>query len=365
MWDLPGQDQAVAALARATANNDLGHAWAFVGPRGVGQEHAARVFAALVNEVQPGTPTWDRFMRGTHPAITTFAPVGAHHLKGEVNDTWLKAAYQTLMEGSIKVLYIREADRMNPDAANAFLKTLEEPPAGTIWILEIANSQAVPDTIMSRCRQVRFAPWPVAQLAAMIPDHPDQALVLALAEGAPDRLRTYQDPAALAEYREARTWVPDLLDRGPAMAMLATHRLSIAIKRRGEQIEQAEKDALAELSAAYERVPPNVQKSLETQFKRLVRAERVATIQDALDACSGYLRDVIAVATNPQAPLRNPDCRDRLIADAQRISIAAAVVISERIQRCRDALEVNAVWDLAVQAMLLEAHTACIVHPVR
>lgn len=363
-WELPGQDHAIASLSSALNQGDYGHAWAFVGPQGVGQERAARLFAAAANGALDDPAELDRFLRGTHPAITSFSPVGANHRKSDVSDTWLPAANQTLIEGEVKVLHIRQAERMNVEAANAFLKTLEEPPIGTVWILEIANEQAIPDTIMSRCRRVRFSPWSAEHLAGLIPDHPDQALLIALAEGAPDRIAALSSPEALAEYRQARTWVPDLLDRGPGMALMATHALKAAIKRRGEAIEAEGKAAIAQLQEAYEKAPPALVKNLDNQYKRLVRAERTATIQDALDACTGYLRDIIAVATNPNAPLRNVDARDRLQADTTRISIPAALIICDKIQKTRDALEVNVSWELAVQALLLQAHTACVTNRV-
>ena len=364
-WELPGQDHAITALSSAIEQKDYGHAWAFVGPQGVGQERAARLFAAAANGALGDPDALDRFLRGTHPAITSFSPIGANHRKSDVSDNWLPAANQTLLEGTVKVLHIRQAERMNVDAANAFLKTLEEPPAGTVWILEIANEQAIPDTIMSRCRRVRFSPWTAQHLATLIPNHPDQALLIALAEGAPDRVHALANPEALAEYRQARTWVPDLLDRGPAMALMATHALKAAIKRRGDAIETEGKAAIAQLQEAYDKAPPALVKNLDTQYKRLARAERTATIQDALDACTGYMRDIIAATTNPQAPLRNLDARDRILADTTRISIPAALTICDHIQKTRDALEVNVAWELAVQALLLQAHTACLVQRAR
>lgn len=363
-WQLPGQEHATSALASAFAQGDYGHAWAFVGPQGVGQERAARIFAAIANGASDDPDEWDRFMRGTHPAITTFTPIGAHHLKTDVSDTWLPAANQTLIEGSVKVLHIRQAERMNMEAANAFLKTLEEPPEGTVWILDIANEQAIPDTIMSRCRRVRFSPWQGEHLAKLIPDHPDQALLITLAEGAPDRIHALSSEEALAEYRQARTWVPDMLDKGPGMALMATHGLKAAMNRRVAQIQQAGKEASAQIQAAYEKAPPQVLKAVEVQYKRLERAEKTATVQEALDACTGYLRDVIAVNGDPNAPLRNLDVRERILGDATRISVSAALDICDRIQKTRDALEVNVAWELAIQALLLQAHTACIVHRV-
>jgi DNA polymerase III subunit delta' len=77
----------------------------------------------------------------------------------DVREGWLPAASRTAAEGGWKVLRVVDADRMNEAAANAFLKVLEEPPARTVWILDLADPDELPDTILSRCRAVRFVAW--------------------------------------------------------------------------------------------------------------------------------------------------------------------------------------------------------------
>src|SRR5690606_14234068 len=102
-----------------------------------------------------------------HPAYREFVPVGAFHRKDDVHGQWLEAANSTVKEGHVKVLRVVAADRMNDNAANAFLKALEEPPPGTVWILDLVDPEEVPDTILSRCRVVTFAPWTAAQLGEL------------------------------------------------------------------------------------------------------------------------------------------------------------------------------------------------------
>src|SRR5688572_24441877 len=144
VWDVPGQDHAVAVLRAAVERDEVAHAWAFVGPAGVGQEAATRWLAAALNcgSFTPPCGACDicrRCLSGVYPALAEFAPVGAFHRKDEVLERWLRTAFRTLSEGRTKVLRIIDADRMNDSAANAFLKGLEEPPANTVWILDIAD----------------------------------------------------------------------------------------------------------------------------------------------------------------------------------------------------------------------------------
>src|SRR3989304_5066446 len=67
--------------------------------------------------------------------------------------------------GKYRVVVIREAERMTAEASNAFLKTLEEPPAGNVLVLQAADLSQLMPTIVSRCQMVRFQPIPVPLVA--------------------------------------------------------------------------------------------------------------------------------------------------------------------------------------------------------
>ncbi|HUH08196.1 MAG TPA: hypothetical protein VML96_10380, partial [Egibacteraceae bacterium] len=170
-WAIPGQLRATQALRSAFERGEVSHAWAFVGPPGVGQQQAARTLAAALNCAEPLPPcgecsSCDRCARGAHPAYWEFAPVGAAHRVADVRDQWLPIAFRTAVDAAWKVLRIIDADRLNESAANAFLQGLEEPPARTVWILEMADPDELPDTILSRCRLVRFSAWGPSELDA-------------------------------------------------------------------------------------------------------------------------------------------------------------------------------------------------------
>ena len=164
IWNVPGQRHPADALRDAVAADRVGHAWAVVGPTGVGQQELARSPAAALNcTVAPtgcgACSSCARSLRGAHPAYWEFAPVGAVHGVGGVGASWTHVASRTAAEGRYKVLRIIDADRMNEAAANAFLKMLEEPPPRTVWLIELADPDELPDTILSRFREVRVSPW--------------------------------------------------------------------------------------------------------------------------------------------------------------------------------------------------------------
>ncbi len=362
MWDIPAQRRAAEVLSGAVTRDDIGHAWAFVGPPDVGQTEVARAFAADANGALGDEVLTGRFLRGAHPAYREFTPVGAFHRKEDVRSLWLDAANQTIKEGRVKVLRIVAADRMNPEAANAFLKALEEPPPGTVWILDLADPAELPDTILSRCRVVTFAAWNAAQLSELAASLDltgvDAQLAVRAAMGSPTVLRRLADPTALADYRAHREWLVRVRADGPGFALLASRALKDEIGRRVKAIE-AEGDAqLEQLTALYGDQPPRpVLKDLEERYKRLARAEQTATVQQALDDVVGWCRDALVVGGGGGADaVRNVDALDALSEQAEAVSAGALLDICDAALHVRESIEVNVRWDLAVEAFILGAH---------
>jgi len=213
---LRGHDRAVATLRRSLEQGRLPHAFLFVGPEGIGKlAFALKLAQTLLCERVPeaemdpcgACPGCVQAVAGTHPDLLRVArPEDRHELPIRVIrdlclDLGLKPA-----RGRRKVAIVDDADDMNDEAANAFLKTLEEPPEGSTLILVGTSPEAQLDTILSRCRVLRFDPLPEAELAAVllergVVDSPDAAARLAqLAEGSVARARGLADPA-LADFR--------------------------------------------------------------------------------------------------------------------------------------------------------------------
>lgn len=203
MAEVTGQAAAAESLRRALANDEVGHAFLFVGPEGVGQRGLVRLLAAGLNcsDLDHGRPcgTCDscaRVQRGTHGAVVRFEPVGADYLVDEVRDDWGPVASRTVADGHRRVIHIVAADRMNEATQNAFLKFLEEPPPSTVWVLDAQSTAPLLDTIISRCRRLDLRAWSSVDLRtraqALGVDDPERARVLArAAQGSPTRLAEF------------------------------------------------------------------------------------------------------------------------------------------------------------------------------
>jgi DNA polymerase-3 subunit delta' len=200
-----GQEKAVSILTRAIENDKLANSYLFFGPDGVGKYTAALYFGMAINchskqdHIPCGVcPSCKKFLSHTHPdSIYIFpSPKLDISVDGEIKSNKVLKEYEDYIEnkketpwkdfafssgtsiriesirmlehrinlspneGIFKIYIIEDADQMTTQAANAFLKTLEEPPTDTILILTTSRPNSLLPTIISRCQQVPFRSLP-------------------------------------------------------------------------------------------------------------------------------------------------------------------------------------------------------------
>ena len=185
------QPQAVDQLRHALSTGHVAHAYAFVGPAGSGRKAAAQAFAAaLVSRERPAGARGaaERIARGAHPDVHLVEPTppesnpkGALALRVDSIRELERLAALRPLEAPVKVFIVDGADSMTLATPQAFLKTLEEPPAGTVIILILARPRALPPTVLSRCQIVRFLPATPEGALALLPEGRGEARDAALA----------------------------------------------------------------------------------------------------------------------------------------------------------------------------------------
>jgi len=167
--EIYGHEKPIAILQGAMAGGRIAHAYLFYGMEGIGKRTTAVLFAQALN-CEGEAPPCDtcrscrKAQRKTHPDIVTIPAEGQFIKIGAVKELQEEMKFRP-REGRRRVFILPEADRMNAPAANALLKTLEEPSSGNILLLTTARPHALPMTILSRCQHLRFTPLPREEVA--------------------------------------------------------------------------------------------------------------------------------------------------------------------------------------------------------
>jgi DNA polymerase III subunit delta' len=182
--DIIGHRRVVSLLSRAIARETLPPALLLAGPAGVGKRRTALALAETINCLKPMArgdlerdacgqcASCKRIARGVHPDVIVLEPGDMGSIKIEqVRDVVDRAGYRPF-EGRRRVVIVDEADALVAGAQNALLKTLEEPPSASVFVLVSSMPDALLPTVLSRCPRLRFGPLSAAEVAeALMRDH--------------------------------------------------------------------------------------------------------------------------------------------------------------------------------------------------
>lgn len=160
-----GHKKIISRLRRAIASDRVSSSYMFYGEDGIGKRYTAVNFAKALNcknskdgcSLEAPCPSCKKIDSESHPDVIFISPE-----KGVIKVDRIRALEDFLIlkpfETGYKVVIIDRADAMNLEAANAFLKTLEEPPTKSVIILITPNPASLPDTVHSRCVKIGFKP---------------------------------------------------------------------------------------------------------------------------------------------------------------------------------------------------------------
>lgn len=192
----PWHGDSLAGLIRRGAADRLPHGLLLTGAAGIGKSRFAGALAASLLCRSPAADgacgacrDCRLFSAGAHPDYLVVAPEAAERpvikvdqIRGLIDGLMLSS-----QQGGRRVAVIDPAERLNPNAANSLLKTLEEPPASAVLILVSGAPARLPATVRSRCQTVTIATPPMDEAAAWLraEGREDAATLLGLANGAP------------------------------------------------------------------------------------------------------------------------------------------------------------------------------------
>jgi DNA polymerase-3 subunit delta' len=335
-WSVIGNERAMAVLERAVASGSPAHAYLFSGPAGVGKALAAREFAAALcceGIVRPCRAC--RNCRDIleaerhHPDVEVLTPGGlcdesdhGDHAAGRDIRICQVRRLQRLLSmtpyrGGRRVAILDGADRLTPDAANAFLKTLEEPPPDTVLLLVTDREEQLLETVLSRCQKVAFGRIERDKVEAALQDR----------GASPETAR--------------------------AVAALANGRLGWALRAIEDEELLAERESF--LATAVELA----QASLSARFawargvSEPAGGGRERYLRE-LDTWEQWWRDVLSVGAGAEAGIINTDRGDLLLAEGKRYAPADIVKFLRALQKTREHLQANVDAQLALEVLTLD-----------
>jgi DNA polymerase III subunit delta' len=168
---IQGQDRAIRILKQSLKRDKVHHAYLFSGPEGVGKKLTAQELAKALNCDQPGPeggcdqcPSCRKIEKQVHPDFIHLKPEGSNIRIEQIRNLAQQLSYGPAL-GRSRLCLLDMASDLNEPAANAFLKTLEEPPSGTLFVLLVRDPGELLPTLVSRCVSVGFNPLPLALIA--------------------------------------------------------------------------------------------------------------------------------------------------------------------------------------------------------
>lgn len=339
----------VIDLLRGDINRPA-HAYLFVGPSNVGKASVARRFAAALlcgddaNCVR-------RALGGNHPDLDVVEPDGRTALTVDRARYAVAKAVLAPVEADRKVFLFEDAGSMNDEAANALLKTLEEPTPSTVFVLVAESEADLPATVASRSRVVVFGR--VAEdeigdgLVALGIDEGQARGAATSSGGRPGLALLLATRPEVAAFRKAWLSVPGRVEPSPGTAVrLAAELVGAAqplLEGLGEQhreaLERAREDGIDT-------------KNLEERHDRERRRASAALHRGGLEILASWYRD--AAAAQFGGPVRNHDIPGTELAG---VSARAAVADAVRVLDTIESLERNQRPELAFAALFADLGT--------
>jgi len=357
--DLLGQEHASRFLSAVAGRREASHAYLFLGPRGAGKATASLAFAAALLCEDNGCGSCgvcEKISRGAHPDIEFISPTGSFITVDQVRDI-SRRLYLRPHEGRARVFIITDAEAFNAEGANAFLKSLEEPPAYVYFILLATREERVLPTLVSRCQPVRFGPVPVELIEARLLDRglarPAEAKAYAhLAAGDLELAVRLATDSGLSDRRRHYIEIADKLSQGAWEG--GASQIAAEIQAAGADAAAAGTPGAAASPATPDGFITATKKQREDGAKRLARVAQAEELHFALGVLESWFHDMMVMAAGAGAAVLNKDFELELEDRALASKLDAYRRATESVRSARAKLSYNVDIELALMALFSE-----------
>jgi DNA polymerase-3 subunit delta' len=384
IWDsLVGQDDIVTSLERAVVDAErrtrgepgpaMTHAWLFTGPPGSGRSTAAACFAAALVCPEGGCGVCQACRTaplGGHPDVDMVRPEGVSYLVKEARALVMTSELSPA-KSFWHVMVVEDADRLTDAAVNALLKSIEEPPPHTVWILCAPSVEDVLPTIVSRARHVALRTPSARDVADLLVERyaVDRAIAAFAARASQGHIGRAK---ALATDEHARLRrqdvlrIPLQLHDIPSCFMNAANLISAATedaKAITDPIDEFEDEQLASAYGAGGdvRIKGQLKKSMDAAAKELAKRQKTRstrTVRDQIDRAlvdlMGLYRDVLLIQVDSGVPLINEEMRPQLTQLARQGVANDTGRRLRAISYARAQVQANVTPLLAMESLMIE-----------
>ncbi len=335
-----GNETALRLLGRALETGEVSQAYLFHGPPGVGKRMVALRFGAAL--VAGGdVAAEDRALRGLHPDLTEVVPQGAFTTIGQVREI-VRLAASRPFEGARRAFILR-ADTLNVQAANALLKTLEEPEGETVFVLLATSREGVLPTILSRAQILRFNPVPTSVVAGFLQERgaTEPGLAAQLGRGSVGLSLRYAEDPEFGKLREAVFLAGFALSEDFEWR----HEAVRSIVGRAEAVGEArEREVIAQFEEPDRRT--------KDAAKRAGRAARDGAVSEALELLAFLYRDAAVIASGAEELVANTDRMEEIRKHVEEYPGADWAGAARALGEARAALAYNVTLEAILEVTL-------------
>lgn len=353
-----GQPRVREFLRASIASGRVSHAYLFTGPAGSNKTAAAYAFAQAILCKDHGCRTCDdcrRIERRKHPDVHFYTPEGAQGYLIEQIREIVSGVSLAPIRAKGKVYILDRVDLLGVSAANAFLKTLEEPTEGVTFILLGRTREAVLPTVVSRCQVVPFRHIPAREAAGILSQKtgvtPEQArIAIEACNGSITRAMTFAKSAERAEFRarimEVLSNLP-LSDERDVLEYAAE-----LIERAKAPLDNVRTQQSEELAESADFLTKTALKQIELRHKRALSMATRESLNQTTSIIRSWLRDVLMIASGTPDLIVNIDQREVLQRVAQKVTPTSIMSALREAYKTDETLSYNVSPETCLDVLL-------------